>query len=146
MVARLAALMLAVLAATPAGAASLLEKNFWLSGPNYDGDLPACHDPGVADKIVSRFATKESEYWHSSLTIQLFDRQREIAYRPWGASYIPRRFCTARVMTSDGRYRRVSYAIGEDLGIIGATWGVEWCVAGLDRNLAYAPACKMAQP
>jgi hypothetical protein len=30
--------------------------------------------------------------------------------------------------------------------MIGATWGVEWCVAGLDRNWAYHPACKMAQP
>jgi len=26
------------------------------------------------------------------------------------------------------------------------TWGVEWCVVGLDRNWAYNPACKMAQP
>ena len=25
-------------------------------------------------------------------------------------------------------------------------WGVEWCVVGLDRNWAYNPACKMAQP
>jgi hypothetical protein len=26
------------------------------------------------------------------------------------------------------------------------TWGVEWCVVGLDRNWAYNPACKMARP
>jgi len=26
------------------------------------------------------------------------------------------------------------------------TWGVEWCVVGLDRNWAYNPTCKMAQP
>ena len=30
--------------------------------------------------------------------------------------------------------------------MIGMFWGVEWCVVGLDRNWAYNPACKMAQP
>jgi hypothetical protein len=30
--------------------------------------------------------------------------------------------------------------------MIGMTWGVEWCVVGLDRNWAYNPICKMAQP
>jgi hypothetical protein len=40
----------------------------------------------------------------------------------------------------------VNYWIGEDTGIIGMTWGVEWCVAGLDRNWAFNPRCKMARP
>jgi hypothetical protein len=40
----------------------------------------------------------------------------------------------------------LSYSIAEDLGVIGVTWGVEWCITGLDRNFAYAPACKMAEP
>jgi hypothetical protein len=26
------------------------------------------------------------------------------------------------------------------------TWGVEWCVVGLDRNMAYNPNCQMARP
>jgi hypothetical protein len=135
-----------VLPTQAVNAASLLEKNFWLSGPNYEGIVPFCEDPGVAGKITSRFNAKEREYWNSDLSIQTFDRQHEIGYRPWGPGYIPRRFCTGRVMTSDGRYREVSYSIAEDLGAIGASWGVEWCVSGLDRNLAYAPGCKMARP
>jgi hypothetical protein len=145
----LAASLLASLVSMPiasAQAASLLEKNFWLSGPNYEGVLPYCDNPGVTGKIASRFAKRESEYWNSSLRLEAFDRQREIAYRPWGPSFIPRRFCVGRVLVSDGTYRKVSYSIAEDLGIIGATWGVEWCIAGLDRNLAFAPACKMAEP
>lgn len=151
MLARLASLALAgtlglAAATAPAGAASLLEKNFWLSGPNYSGIIPYCEDPSVSGEIADRFASKESEYWHSSLTIQTFDRVREIAYRPWGAGFIPRRFCLARARTSDGVYRQVSYSIREDLGSIGASWGVEWCVQGTDRNLAYAPNCKMARP
>lgn len=141
-----AALALGLGSTAPASAASLFEMNFWMSGSNYEGKLPSCDSPPVSEEIASRFALKESEFWHSDLTLDHFDRYREIAYRPWGKSFIPRRFCTARVLTSDGRHRIVSYAIAEDLGTIGVTWGVEWCVSGLDRNLAYAPACKMARP
>ena len=49
-------------------------------------------------------------------------------------------------LVSDGLKHPVHYSIGEDTGIIDATRGVEWCVVGLDRNWAYAPACKMALP
>jgi hypothetical protein len=38
------------------------------------------------------------------------------------------------------------YSIQETTGWLGIGWGVEWCVAGLDRNWAYNPACRMAQP
>jgi hypothetical protein len=69
-----------------------------------------------------------------------------VAWRPWGLDTIPRRFCTGTVTISDGSRRRIDYSVREDLGIIGAEYGVEWCVAGLDRNWAYNPACKMAQP
>ena len=49
-------------------------------------------------------------------------------------------------MVSDGITRPVYYSIIEDGGLIGMTYGVEWCVVGLNRNWAYNPACKMAQP
>src|SRR5262245_58949009 len=132
--------------AAPAHAASLLEKNFWLSGPNYDGILPLCEDPAVTGWISSRFAHTEATFWNSTLVIQGFDRLHEIAFQPWGPSYIPRRFCSAQVLTSDGHERLVFYSIAEDQGAIGVTWGVEYCVTGLDRPLAYAPNCKMARP
>jgi hypothetical protein len=40
----------------------------------------------------------------------------------------------------------VHYLIGEDFGLVGATWDVEWCVVGLDRNWASNPACRMMRP
>ena len=52
----------------------------------------------------------------------------------------------AVAITPDGVRRPVHYSIAEDLGAIGATWGVEWCVVGLDRNWAYNPLCKIAGP
>ena len=38
------------------------------------------------------------------------------------------------------------YSIQEASGWLGIGWGIEWCVVGLDRNWAYNPACRMAQP
>ena len=131
-------------AVAPAHAASWLEKNFWLSGPNYDGVLPPCE--AALNKIARRFAQKEGRFWNSSLQIVGFEGVRETAFRPWANGTIPRRYCSATAYVSDGRKHRVNYWIGEDTGMIGMTWGVEWCVVGLDRNWAYNPACRSARP
>ena len=136
--------LIAIGASLPASAAGLLEKNFYLGGSNYDGDLPACE--AALGKIAWRFAQKEGRFWNSDLQILDFETVREIAYRPWAQGTIPRRFCTAVALVSDGKKHAVNYWIGEDTGMIGQTWGVEWCVVGLDRNWAYNPRCKMARP
>jgi hypothetical protein len=144
----LALAAVAAAAAVPAQAANLLEMNFWLSGPRYDAVVPACQDPAVLNKIMARFAEKERAFWQSSLFIVDIDRVRETAFRPWRGApdSIPRRYCSGVAMVSDTRARPVYYSIGEDLGWIGAGWGVEWCVVGLDRNWAYNPSCVQAKP
>ncbi len=136
----------AVAWSAPGRAANLLEKNFWLFGPRYDGVLPPCDAPAALDKIASRFADKERTSWNSKLTIVGFDEIRETAFRPWASDTIPRRYCSGLVHISDGRTHTLHFSIAEDTGIIGASWGVEWCVVGLDRNWAFNPACKMARP
>lgn len=113
---------------------------------SYTGDLPPCDDPGVLARITSRFEQTESEYWSSALQIQGYDRIRAIGIRPWGLDHIPRTFCVARAYLNDRTVHEVSYSIAEDTGIIGFGYGVQWCVSGLDRNLAYAPDCKEARP
>lgn len=142
-VAALALLAGVLTLAAPAMSAGLLERGIWLSGPRYDGDLPGCE--AALDTIAGRFATKESRFWNSALQITGFDRVREIAFRPWNSDNIPRRFCTARAMVSDGKPRTVNFSIVEDGGFAGFGIGVEWCVVGLDRNWAYNPACRMAR-
>jgi hypothetical protein len=112
----------------------------------FTGLLPSCSDGAVLSHIQRWFASRETSYWQSTLTIDGFDKVGIVAERPWGSDYVPRRFCTARALMSDGHVRRVDYFIKEDLGIIGMSWGVNWCVHGLDRNYAYAPDCKMARP
>lgn len=129
-----------------AQAASLFELNFWLSGPNYSGVVPACDERQALDLIASRFAETERRFWASDLSITEFVKVHEIAFRPWGPEYQPRRYCRGTIYTNDARKRAIYYSIIEAGGPIGATWGVEWCVVGLDRNYAYAPSCKMAGP
>jgi hypothetical protein len=160
MLTRLAIFALALAAfasAQPASAANWFEKNFWLSGPEYTAEVPLCEDDQVLARIQSRFAQKEREYWNSELKIIAWKYIREQAFMPWHYAAIPRRFCIGKVHINDGTVRRINYSIAEDTGsIIGATWGVEWCVVGLDRNWAYAspttppgqtaPACREAGP
>ncbi|MGD0641197.1 MAG: hypothetical protein ABSC22_10660 [Roseiarcus sp.] len=112
----------------------------------FSGDIPSCDDPGVLSTITSRFAQKESEYWNSALEIEGYDRIREIGFRSNGAGYIPRRYCVARAQMNDLEPRAVIYTVQQNLGVIGWGYGVEWCVVGLDRNLAYAPGCQAARP
>ncbi|GLS43925.1 hypothetical protein [Methylobacterium brachythecii] len=114
----------------------------------YDANIPGCQDTGVLEEISSKFAEKEAKYWNTSLTIASYDTISRTAWRPYGVDFIPRRYCSAVATTSDGVRRRIDYSVRESLGFISATWGVDYCVHGLDRNLAYAysTACRMARP
>ena len=91
--------------AMPAGAANPFEMNFWLSGPRYDGVLPPCEFRYVLERIQTRFGSKEGRFWNSDLRIVGFDQVRETAFRPWAPQTIPRRFCSAVALTSDGQRR-----------------------------------------
>ena len=140
----LIAVLAVVLCAPAAQAANPLEKNFYLSGPRYDGNLPPCES--ALGKISSRFADTESTFWNSALRIVAYGRVDETAFRPWQSDNIPRRYCTARAMLNDGIERKVHFSIIEDGGLASFTDGIEYCVVGLDRDRAYNPACKAARP
>jgi hypothetical protein len=143
----LAALAAAFLATAPAHA---MEDKMFPSKTHpwrkYTGNLPPCGFPKVFDRIAWHFYERETQYWESRMQIAGFQHPQEIALSPWGLEYIPRRYCKADVFTSDGVKREMFYSIGEDLGEASIGWGVEWCITGMDRNLAYAPRCKMARP
>jgi hypothetical protein len=112
----------------------------------FDAGLPGCTDPSVLRDISSTFSTREGRFWNSSLQIVGFERVQQVAWRPWGLDYIPRRYCSGTVIVSDGYKRRINFSIRENLGFIGIGWGTEWCVDGLDRHYAFAPHCKQALP
>jgi hypothetical protein len=127
-------------------AASWLEKNFWLSGPRYDRVMPSCDYPRALDRIIANFHSKEWEFWNSELRIVGIEDIRETAELPWAAQSIPRRFCSGTALINDGARHPIYYSIAEDTGMIGMDWGVNFCVAGLDRNWAYNPECRAAKP
>lgn len=142
----LVAALIASICSGPADAANWFEKTFYMLGPRFDSQLPACDDSWALSTIQRRFGGKEGRFWNSDLRITDFDQIREVAYRPWADGTIPRRFCSGRAQTSDGQWRTVRYSIVEDGGMIGGGWGVQWCVVGADRNWAYNPDCKAAAP
>ena len=139
-----AAALLSLGTLAPAKAAGILEKLFFMPGADYSNQLPPCES--ALGAISVQFAEKERRFWNLDLMIISFERVHQVAYNAWAPGTIPRRYCRAEALISDGRKHRVNYLIGEDTGMIGMTWGVEWCVVGLDRNWAYNPRCKMAQP
>jgi hypothetical protein len=140
------ALALGVASVSSAHAANWLEKNFWLSGPRYDRVMPSCDYPQALSRIAGNFDGKEGRFWNSDLRIVGFEDIRETAVLPWAAQSIPRRFCSGTVLINDGLRHKIYYSIGEDTGMIGMDWGVNFCVVGLDRNWAYNPACRAAKP
>ena len=112
----------------------------------YSGALPVCEDLSVLQRIASRFQEADREYWSSGLQIIAYEKVRETGYRANGLDFIPKRYCSAGVQMTDGRTRLVRYSIGENLGIIGWGWGIDWCIVGLDRNLAFGGGCRVAGP
>jgi hypothetical protein len=139
-----AAVVLGALALAPAAkAANMLELNFWLSGPRYDGALPSCEAGLTA--IASQFADKEQTYWNSGLAITGYSEIHETALRPWQSDNIPRRYCAGNAIMSDGKTRKLHYSVIEDGGFASFGHGVEFCIVGLDRDWAFNPACKAAK-
>jgi hypothetical protein len=111
--------------------------------------LPACETPAVLGNIQTRFAKRESRFWDSPLRIVSYEDVRHVAHRPWGAAYIPRRFCSATALVDHGtevRRHRVNYVIAEDLGFASYGYGVQWCVTGVERHRHAAPDCRMMMP
>jgi hypothetical protein len=109
-------------------------------------NVPACDNHFILRDIQRRFAQKERQYWHSDLSIASYQNAHMTAYRPWGAHMIERIFCKADVVLSNHQPSVVHYSIGRRTGFAGTNYGIDFCVEGADRNMAYAPHCKMAQP
>jgi hypothetical protein len=112
----------------------------------YSGWLPGCADSAVLGVLAARFDHRERADWSSGLQVVAVAEVRETGLRSAGLDYIPRRRCEAALVMSDGKTRKAVYVVGEKLGFIGWGWGVEWCVAGLDRNLAWGADCRSGSP
>ncbi len=121
------------------------EKRIWPYSATVEY-VPACNDPIVQRTLRRHFRQAERSYWNTGLAIAEVVEIRETAWRPNGLDLIPRRFCRGIALMSDNRRRAVDFSVIEEAGIIGLSWGIQWCVHGLDRHNTYAPGCLMARP
>jgi hypothetical protein len=120
----------------------------------FSSDLPKCDDAGVLSTVTGRFAQTENTFWGGKHAIEAVGQVREIGFRANGLSYIPRRYCVGRAAVVDPRVpppetpktHTVVYSVVAAGGIIGWSWGVEWCVIGFDREHAYEPECDVLRP
>jgi hypothetical protein len=112
----------------------------------FSGVVEACDATFVLNELVARLAARERDFGYSSLEITGFEGITQTGFRSNGLSYIPRRYCRAEAMFNDGVRRRLVYNIGEHTGFIGQSFGLTWCVVGLDREHAFGADCKAAGP
>jgi len=138
--------VLSIMSFSQAHAANWWEMNWWMSGPRYDRKMPACDYPGALDRIIEDFRVKENRFWKTDLRIVGIEDIHETTVQPWAAQSIPRRYCSGMAVINDGGKHPIYYSIAEATGMIGMDWGVNFCVVGYDRNSAYNPNCRSAQP
>ncbi|WP_152527944.1 hypothetical protein [Lutibaculum baratangense] len=107
---------------------------------------PACDDPKVAARIVERFNQNRKEYWSPAVLMNDVVYAREVATNQWDPPLIATRYCNATAYLSDGSRHDVTYWLRSEQGFAGVGWGLQFCVAGFDEHMAYAPACRMLRP
>jgi len=107
--------------------------------------VPDCAAPGVQRAVAGQIARADADYI-GDLRIRALTRVVETAYTINRPSPYARRFCEARAQMSDGRTRRVYYAIMEHSGFVGVSWNLRACVAGLDPWRVYDGRCRTVRP
>ena len=110
------------------------------------GNLPACDDGWMLFQITESFNSHQYFYSNAQLALNQFETVREVGFRTNGSEFIPRRYCVARALFSDGRRREVKYNLIEGGGFVGLGPGVIWCVVGEDPFHVFSPACRAAGP
>jgi hypothetical protein len=105
--------------------------------------FPPCDAPEVIAKIHQKFAW--SETWHAYRGVGLagVDRIRERRVEYFGPHPIPRRYCHARAILSNGKNVSMPYLIEEGMWVAGTRWNVEFCATGYDRWRVYGGSCRV---
>lgn len=118
------------------------------SSPHRAGpwDGPACDADAVTRHIIGRFNRVEKEYWGRGLRMAAVAGAHEDETRQWDPPLIAARYCNATAYFSDGSRRELVYWVRSEQGFAGVGWGLQYCVIGLDQQMAYAPACRMLRP
>ncbi|MBO0905486.1 hypothetical protein [Jiella sonneratiae] len=147
----------AALASQPAGAADVMESYRTETIP---AKVPACDDPAVLGEVEDQFEYGAPRMLEAELSILEFRGMFEKAYQPQllddpypAPNPIERRYCQAKALISDQKWRTVYYVVeypmgyaaaGDYLGLFSPVkaWKAEGCVLGLDEWHVYGANCQ----
>ena len=102
---------------------------------------PSCEQ--VTGTVSSRFARNMRGFLGLDLSIAEFGVIHESRYEPRDATHpVERRYCQAKVITTDGERRRLWYVVEDNWGYASLGSSVEFCMSGLDPWHVYGAACK----
>lgn len=143
----------AVLASSSTASAGLLDPLL------QHRSFPQCHDTKVLGKIVERFNWAEDNTWHRGFYLMDIDRIRERTVLGHGYGepthaegydappaherLIPRRYCRAHALLTNGRHPTLFYLIEGGQGFAGNGFNVEFCINGLDPWREYDGSCRV---
>jgi capsid protein len=111
-------------------------------------DSGVCADRRFLNKIVDRFRYQVRHVPNlPDVAILDFQRIRANLYEPKAErNPIPRQYCEADVVLSDGYTRNIWYLIEGGMGFAGIGDNVEFCVDGFDRWYVYNGRCRVLRP
>lgn len=102
---------------------------------------PSCEQ--VASTVSGRFAQNMRGFLDLDLSIADFGIIHESRFEPRDDTHrVERRYCQAKVTTTDGERRQLWYLIESSWGYAGLGSSVEFCVTGLDPWHVYGAHCK----
>ncbi|PJI45802.1 MAG: hypothetical protein CTR54_00610 [Rhizobium sp.] len=102
---------------------------------------PSCEQ--VTGTVSSRFAQNMRSFLGSDLSIAGFGIIYETRLELRDETHrVERRYCQAKVTTSDGAPRQLWFLIESDWGYAGLGSSVEFCVSGLDPWHVYGAHCR----
>lgn len=108
----------------------------------------ACTDNSVLNSITHRFRYRVSHVpGLPQVDIVRFENIRETSYPSvmsvWGGSAVPRQYCHATAVLSDGHKRGVWYLIEGGMGFASVGRNIESCVGGFDPWHVYDAYCRV---
>jgi hypothetical protein len=110
------------------------------------GKLPGCDEPRVLNQVQRRIAYGSTRVLGYHLAIESFDAINQNAIKADGASWIDRRYCTAKAWLSNGKSSEVVYLIEATQGFAGIGYKVQSCLPRYDRWRIYDAWCRSIRP
>lgn len=102
---------------------------------------PSCEQ--VTGTVSSRFAQNMRGFLGLDLSIAEFGFIHQSRLEPRDETHpVERRYCQAKVTTTDGERRRLWYVVEDNWGYAGLGSSVEFCMSGLDPWHVYGAHCK----